>query len=130
MADVEILADFNYNSDCNCMYCIAIITWEIKTVASPISNTTSNNIASTPVTQGKANGAGSSDAGEKQTEDGVSETQATGDRVSLSQTSVQLSAEPTEGSIQSPDEAAQVASNLKGLISGNPAQAIASQSGS
>ncbi len=93
-------------------------------MASPISNTTS-----TPITQDKANRAAnsSSDSSGKQTGDGVTETQATGDRISLSQTSVQLSAEPGEGAIKSADEAAQIASNLTVLISNNPAQAIAAQ---
>lgn len=96
-------------------------------MASPINSSTS-----TPVTQGKASRAEvntGSQGSDKQTEDGVAETQATGDRVNLSSTAVQLSSEPSEGAIKSADEAAQVASNLKGLISSNPDQAIAAQSG-
>ena len=127
MSDVEILADINYNFDCT-----AVFTQEITTVTSPISNTASSNTTLTPVTQDKANRAASSgsDGTEKQTENGVAATQTIGDRVSLSQTSVQLSTKPSEGSIQSADEAARVVSNLKELISNNPGQAIAAQSGS
>ena len=97
-------------------------------MASPINSSTS-----TPVTQGKANRAETntgSQGSDKQTVDGVAETQATGDSVNLSSTAVQLSSEPGEGAIKSSDEAAQIASNLKELISGNPTQAIAAQSGS
>lgn len=119
MLDVEILANINYN---------AVLNIGDTTVASPINSSTS-----TPLTQGKASRAAvntGSQGSEQQTENGVAETQATGDRLNLSATAIQLSAEPGEGAIKSADEAAQVASTLKGLINSNPAQAIAAQSGS
>lgn len=96
-------------------------------MASPINSTSSAPISNNKTSQTQTNSG--SQGSEKQTDDGVAETQAVGDSVNLSQTAVQLSSEPTEGSIQSSEEASQIAANLKDLISNNPAQAIAAQSG-
>lgn len=97
-------------------------------MATPINSTSSTPISNNKTGQTQANTG--SQGSEKLTDDGVTETQATEDSVSLSQTSVQLSSEPSEGSIQSSEEASQIAANLKDLISNNPGQAIAAQSGS
>ena len=97
-------------------------------MATPINSTSSTPVSNNKTSQAQANTG--SQGSEKQTDDGVAETQAVGDSVNLSQTSVQLSSEPSEGAIQSSEEASQIASNLKDLISNNPAQAIAAQSGS
>ncbi len=96
-------------------------------MASPINSTSSTPISNNKTSQAQANAG--SQGSEKQTDDGVTETQAIGDSVSLSQTSVQLSSEPSEGSIQSSAEASQIAANVTSLISNNPAQAIAAQAG-